>query len=178
MKQTFAYLCTTTFLAFVAAGFAANAATESKVEYKENGGYESTKSSEHKAPDGTTHTTESNVDVDVDKNGRVSKLIETESSTDPKGLLNEKKDIAKTEREEKPRGGYKETVTRQHRDADGTDITARTTTDVNVDKQGNVTQIVRVEKIVNPTGLMNETKTVNVTKTVNGKLVEQKTDVN
>jgi hypothetical protein len=173
MKNALAILSATTVLTLAASAFADDIVKgESKMEYKDNGGYESTQSSERVTGTGTKHVTESNVDVDVDSKGRVSKTVETEKTTDPKGLLNTKKDNATTEIEEKARGGYKQTTTRAHTDREGTDIVNKSTTNVDVDAKGNVTEVVKTEKVVDPKGLLNKSKAVSKTKTVNGRVVE------
>ena len=176
MKNTFALLSATTMLTLSVSSFAADETIKnnSKIEAKKNGGYESTRSSEQVTSDGTTHSSESKVDVDVDSRGRVDKTVKTVSITDPKGLMNKKKDTAETEIEEKAYGGYKQTTTRKQTDADGTDITYKTVTDVDIDSSGNVTTTATTEKTVNPKGLMNESKTTTKTKTVNGRVIEQK----
>lgn len=180
MKNLLATLTATTILAAAGGAFAADETTqgESKVKYKDNGGYESTQSAEHTTAGGTTHSSDAKVDVDVDSKGRVDKTVKTDSVTDPKGLMNKKADTAKTEVEEKDRGGYKQTTTRKHTDAEGTNVTEKTSTDVDVDKNGNVTETDKTEKVTDPKGLMNKKKTVHKTKKVNGKVVEDKIDSN
>lgn len=64
-------------------------------------------------------------------------------------------------------------TTSKHKNAEGTDVTMVTTTDVDVDNSGNVTTTAKTEKTVDPKGLLNETTTTNETKTVNGKVVKQ-----
>jgi len=180
MKTTLALLSATAVLALSGASLAADETVkgESKVEYKEDGGYESTRSSKHVTPEGTTHATETEVDVDVDSSGRASKTVKTEAVTDPKGLMNKKKDTSKTEIEEKPRGGYVQTTLSKHTEADGTDVTIKTVTDVDVDTSGNITTTAKSERVVDPKGWLNETKTTSTTKTVNGRVVEQKKETN
>lgn len=175
IKNTLAILSATTMLTMGAAAFAADevAKGETKVEYKDDGGYKSTQSSEHVNADGTKTSSEAKVDVDVDKDGQVEKTVKTESTTDPKGLLNAKKDTSKAEVEEKDRGGYKQTVTREHKDSDGTNVKEKSTTDVSVDREGNVTETTKNEKVVDPKGLMNKEKSVSKTKSVNGRVVEE-----
>lgn len=175
MKNIIAVLAITAATALPCATFAADETSESKakVEYETDGGYESSRSSEHTTPSGTTHSSESTVDVDVDSAGRVDKTVKTETVTDPKGLMNRKKDVSETEIEEKAYGGYKQTTTRKHKDAAGTDTTFKTVTDVDVDSTGNVTTTATTEKTVDPKGLFNKTTTESKTKTVNGRVVEK-----
>ncbi len=178
MKNIFALLSATTMLTMGTGAFAADesAKSTSKVDYKKNGGYESTRSSEQTTSDGTAHSSENKVDVDVDSKGNIDKTVKSTSSTDPKGMMNKKKDTSETEIEEKSNGGYKQTTTRNQTDADGTDITYKTTTNVDVDDKGNVVTTATTEKTVDPKGLMNKTKTTSKTKTVNGQVVEKKSD--
>ncbi len=176
MKNMVAILTATAVMALVAPAYAAteSAQNKSKVEYKDNGGYESTRTSEHTTPGGTKHTSESKVDVDVDSDGKIDKTVKTESVTDPKGLMNKETDTAKTEIKEKERGGYVQTTVSKSTDADGTNVTIKATTDVDVDADGNVTTTAKSEKTVDPKGLMNKKTTSSMTKSVNGHVVEEK----
>lgn len=178
MKRIIAVLAATTALSLVNPAFAASESAEgkTKVDYKSNGGYEATRSAEQTSADGTKHKSDATVDVDVDSKGKTSKTVKAESVTDAKGLGNKKADAAKTTYEDKDRGGYKQTTTRKHADANGTDTTYVTTTDVDVDSDGNVTTTAKTEKTVDPKGLMNKKTTAAKTKTVNGKVVEQTKD--
>ena len=172
MRNSIAMLLATAGISLAASAYAANE-TESSVEYKKNGGYEANRSSESVSPDGTKRVSESEVDVNVNSAGQVDKTITTESTTDPKGLMNKKKDSATTEIEEKARGGYKQTTTSHHTDANGTNVSLVVTTDVEVDAQGNVITTSTTEKTVDPKGLMNKKTTTSRTKSVNGKVVEK-----
>lgn len=180
MKNMFAILVATTAVGLATSSYAADesAQDKSKVEYKKDGGYESTKSTEHTTTGGTTHSTETKVDVDVDRQGRVDKTSKTESTTDPKGLMNKKDDTSETQIEEKARGGYKQTTTRKHTDAEGTNTTYKTVTDVDVDGNGKITTTATTEKTVDPKGLMNKTSTESKTKAVNGRVVDKTTKSN
>jgi len=177
MKNTFALLAVTAAIGLASSAYAAdeNAEVKSSVDYKKNGGYEATRSSEEKTAGGTTTTSKTTVDVDVDGSGKIDKEVKAETATDPKGLLNKKTDTSKTEIEEKARGGYKQVTTTKHKDADGTNVTYKTTTDVDVDNNGNVTTTAKTEKTVDPKGLMNADKTTTTTKSVNGEVVSKKT---
>lgn len=177
MKNIFGLLATTATLALATSAFAANEAAENKssVEYKKDGGYEAKAASEKVNAAGTKTATESKVDVDVKNDGRVSKTTKTETTTDAKGLMNEKKDVQKTKLEEKKDGGYKETATSTHTDAEGTNVKAKATTEVDVNAAGDVTKTQKVEKTVDPKGLMNKETTTTTTKEVNGNVVEKKT---
>lgn len=171
---SFATFATTMAMGISAISYAAeNESEKTKTRYYDNGGYESTRSSEDTTANGTTHTSESKVGVEVDSNGRAQKKVKTSAVTDPKGLMNKKEDNAESQIEEKPRGGYKLTVTRQHTDANGTNVLYKTITDVDVDEAGNVTTTATTEKTVDPKGLMNETTTKSTTKSINGRVVEQ-----
>lgn len=176
MKKSLAMLLATAAVGLAMPAFAADesAQVKSKVDYKKDGGYESSRTAEKTTANGTALKSESNVDVDVDSKGRVDKTVKVENSTDPKGLMNAKKDKAETHIEDKARGGYKQTTTRKSTDNNGTDVTYKTTTDVDVDSSGNVTTTATTEKTTDPKGLLNEKTTSTKTKTVNGKVVEEK----
>jgi len=176
MKNTFALLAATAAIGLAGGAYAADesANVKSKVDYKKDGGYTAERSSEQKTPGGTKTTSETKVDVDVDSQGRIDKEVKAETTTDPKGLLNKTKDVSKTDIEEKERGGYKQTTTTKHTNADGTNVTYKTVTDVDVDANGNVTTTAKTEKTVDPKGLMNAETTSSTTKSVNGQVVEQK----
>ncbi len=180
MKRMLAVLAATTAMSLVSPAFAADesAQAKTKVDYKKNGGYESTRTTEQKSADGTARTSEANVDVDVDSSGKVDRTVKTESATDPKGLMNKRKDENKTTFEQKERGGYKQITTSKHTDANGTDVTLTTTTDVDVDKDGNVTATAKSEKATDPKGLLNKSTSTSKTKSVNGRVVEQKKEAN
>lgn len=179
MKNTFALLAATAAIGLAASAPAyavdEKAEVKSSLDYKKNGGYEATRTSEQVTAGGTKTTSKTKVDVDVDSQGRIDKTEKAETVTDPKGLMNRKKDTSSTEIEEKARGGYKQVTTTKHIDADGTNITYKTTTDVDVDSDGNVTTTAKTEKIVDPKGLMNAEKTTSTTKSVNGKVVSSTT---
>lgn len=174
MKHQLASLAILSAALLASPAFAAQEAAETKstVEFKDNGGYESTKSSGEKLLDGTIRKTDSKVDVSVDSDGKVDKTVKTETVTDPAGLMNKKADTATTDIEEKERGGYKETTTNRHTDRVGTETTTKTVTDVDVDAAGNVTEKVKVKKTVDPKGLMNKKSSTVETKTENGKVIE------
>ena len=155
-----------------------SAETTSKTQIKPNGGYESSTTSESTTPGGGTKTTNKEVDVNVDARGRVDSTVTNTTTTDPKGLLNKQVNNAQTTIEEKTNGGYTQTTTRAHRDANGTSIVYKTVTDVDVDNKGNVQSTVKTEKTVDPKGLMNEKTSSSQTKTVNGKVVETKKESN
>lgn len=180
MKRILAVLAATTAMTLAAPSFAISESSDgkTKVDYKSNGGYEATRSAEQTSTDGTTTKSNADVDVDIDSKGKTSKTVKAETSTDPKGLGNKKADIAKTTYEDKDRGGYKQTTTRNHTDANGTSTTYVTTTDVDVDKDGNVTSTAKTEKTVDPKGLLNKKTTTSKTKAVNGKVVEEKKEAN
>jgi hypothetical protein len=175
MKKTLVMLMATTAFGLASSAYAADE-VKSKIEYKKDGGYESTRSAERTTASGATVSSESKVDVDVDNKGRIDKTVKVENATNPKGLLNEKKDEAETKIEEKARGGYKQVTTRKALNADGTDVTYKTTTNVDIDDKGNVTTTATTEKTVNPKGLMNEKTTTTKTKSVNGQVIEKKVD--
>lgn len=178
MKHSLMLLVASTAIGLASHAYAANESAEvkSNVEYKKDGGYEAKRSMEHTLTDGTKVSADSKVDVDVDSNGRVEKTAESESVSDPKGLMNAKKDESETTVKEKARGGYKKTTTKKSHDAAGADVDRKTTTDVDVDANGNVTSTTTVEKSVDPKGLMNAKTTSSKVKAVNGTVVEEKHD--
>lgn len=176
MKHSLTMLLATAAMGLATSAYAADesAQVKSKVDYKKDGGYESNRTAEKTTANGTAVKSESNVDVDVDTKGRVDKTVKVENSTDPKGLMNAKKDKSETHIEDKARGGYKQTTVRTSTDASGTDVTYKTTTDVDVDASGNVTTTATTEKTVDPKGLLNEKSSSTKVKSVNGKVVEEK----
>lgn len=177
MKHTLSVLLATVAMTGIPAAYAATekAEVKSNVEMKDDGGYESTRTSERTSKAGTKQTSKSTVDVDVDSDGKVEKSVNSKVVTDPKGLMNKKKNESETNIEEKKNGGYKQVTTRNHVDADGTNTTYETTTDVDIDSKGNVTTTAETKKTVDPEGLMNKTTTTSTTKSVNGKVVEKTT---
>lgn len=136
-----------------------DAQVKSTVEMKDNGGYESNVKTEETSNNGTTKTSDKQVEVDVNSNGLVDKKTKIVDKIDPKGLMNSKKDTSETEIEGKEHGGYKQTTSRKIKDANGTNTTYKTVTDVDVDVNGNVTSKATTEKTVDPKGLMNSTTT-------------------
>jgi hypothetical protein len=100
MKKT-ALLAAAAIIALAAPAFAADTAltadvkTNTKVEtstdQKANGGYEEKRNvtTESKDAAGTATTESSKAKVDVKANGEGSKTVETKTSVDPKGLMNE-----------------------------------------------------------------------------------------
>lgn len=176
MKNMLSVVIATASIGLATSAFAADesAETKSTLDYKKNGGYESKVTSKEVNQSGTSKNTESKVNVDVDSKGNVDKTVSDETTTDPKGLMNKKTDTSETQIEDKANGGYRQTTTRHHTDAEGTNTTYKTVTDVTVDDDGNVTSTATTEKTVDPKGLMNEKTTTSKTKTVNGKVVESK----
>ena len=158
MKNMIALLAATTALSLTSAAYAADETVKSKTTTN----------------DGTVISSEKSTDVDVDSNGLVDKTVKSETTTDAKGLMNKKVDNSKTEFKEKKNGGYEQTTTAKHTDAEGTNVILKTTTDVDVDDSGNVTTAAKTEKTVDPKGLMNSKTASTKTKTVNGKTVEAK----
>lgn len=174
MKNILTTLITTAAVGLAASAFAADesAQVKSTMDRKDNGGYESTVKSKEVTAGGVAKTAETKVDVDVDSKGNVDRKVTSETTADPKGLMNKKTDTSETKIDEKENGGYKQTTIRRHKDADGTNTTYKTVTDVTVDSDGNVTSTATTEKTVDPKGLMNEKTTKTKTKTVNGKVTE------
>jgi len=176
MKNVIAMLAATAAVGLATSAYAADETSQAKasVNYKDNGGYDSSRNAENTDANGTTTTSSEKVDVDVDSKGLVKKTVKTSDTTDPKGLMNKKTDNSKTVYEEKDNGGYKQTTTRTHKDANGTNVSYKTVTDVDVDKDGNVTTTAKTEKTVDPKGLFNKKTTSETTKTVNGQVVDEK----
>ena len=61
---------------------------KTKIEKDSDGNYSEKTKAEKTDVEGTTTSSEKNVSVDVDSNGAVDKTIKTETTTDPKGLMN------------------------------------------------------------------------------------------
>lgn len=177
MNNKFVLLAATAAVTLATSAFAAEEKANTKVEYKNNGGYEATRSVENTSANGTTVSSKSKVDVDVDAKGNVTRSIDTSTATDPKGMLNQKVDNGNTTFEEKSNGGYKQTTQRTHTDQQGTDITLKTVTDVDIDKKGNVITTAKTEKTVDPSGLFNSSTETSTSRSVNGVVVEQKKKV-
>ncbi len=177
MKNTFTLLAATAAVTLASASFAAEEKANTEVEYKNNGGYEATRNAQTTTPGGTTVSSQSKVDVDVDSKGNVTRSVSTQNATDPKGMLNKQADNGKTVFEEKANGGYKQTTERSHTDQQGTDITLKTVTDVDVDKKGNVITTAKTEKTVDPSGLFNSRTETSTSRSVNGVVVDQKKKV-
>ena len=178
MKNLLAILTTTAAVGLASSAYAADASAEHKsnVEMKKNGGYEATNSAERITSAGTKQEMKEKVDVDVDSKGMHKETAKSETVTDAKGLGNAKKDTSKATYEDKSNGGYKQTKTDKHTDANGANVKTTTTTDVDVDSDKNATAVVKTEKTVDPKGLMNKKTTTTKAKAVNGTVVEQKTD--
>jgi Skp family chaperone for outer membrane proteins len=116
MKKT-TLLAAVALLALTAPAFAQTAApaadvkTDTKVEtstnQKANGGYEEKRNVKTDSKDeaGTETTESSKAKVEVDQNGNGSKTVETKSTVDPKGLMNEKS--TKTTLKEEVKDGKK-----------------------------------------------------------------------
>jgi hypothetical protein len=148
--------------------------TQNKIEYKKDGGYQTTTSSKSTTPDGTAKSSETDVDVSVDSKGYVTKDETVKDVTDPKGLRNKKKIIERLTTKEKPNGGYEKTTKSTETDAQGTDVSSETKTNVEVNPDtGDVTTTSTAEKTVDPKGLMNKQVMKKKVKTINGKVVEE-----
>lgn len=146
---------------------------EGSFEYKKNGGFESSVTSEGTDESGVKTKSETTVDVDVDRKGNVNRNISSEMTTDPKGLLNKKKESSEVELKEKAGGGYEMESTNEVKDRAGTNITEEKKVDVTVDKKGNVKETVKTSKEVDPEGLGNSTTVTEETTKVNGRVVEK-----
>jgi len=93
------YIVTASMLAFglTAPAFAETVSSESssktKMEQDSDGSYskKATKSSESTDSAGTTNKSETNVKESVDADGNGKKTVTTETSSDPKGLMNKTK---------------------------------------------------------------------------------------
>jgi len=179
MKKLSALMITAAFVGFASAGYAADdsTTTQGSVDYKKNGGYDASRSSEQTLPDGSKKTSETTINKDVDSNGLATKKVTTETKVTPpgtvNGLLNQKKDVSTSEVKEKDRGGSDRTDTQKHTDPNGTNVTVKTSVNKDVDKNGNVTETVKSQQTVDPQGLMNAKTTETKTKTVNGAVVEE-----
>jgi len=161
MKYTFAILATTAAVSIAASAHAADESAKSKadIDYKDNGGYEATLSSENKNADGTAHTAKVTEDVDINDDGTGSRTTEKVTTTDPKGLMNKSKNTAKVEVEQKDNGGYEKTATTKATDSNGTNVVNEVKTDVDVNDDGSVSSETTTKKTVDPKGLFNKTTT-------------------
>ena len=174
MKNTLSILLSTAAIAVASSAFAADAEVKSKVEYKKNGGYETTRDVDSTNASGTKVTSNSDVDVSVDSKGLIERTDKSESKSDAKGLMNAKKTKTKTHYEEKADGGYDAESKTTSTNAAGANVTSKTTKDVDVDARGNVSATDTVKKTVDPKGLLNSKTSTDKVKTVNGTVVDQK----
>lgn len=176
MKKTLASLMFTASLALAGGALAADEShAKADVEHKDNGGYTATRS--EKATVGNVDKTlKTEVDVDVDSDGKKSRTVTSKSTNDPSGLMNKSSKEGETTIEEKANGGYKQTTVREGVDSKGTSVYYKTVTDVEIDGKGNVTTTATTDKTTDPKGLFNKTSTSTKVKTVNGKVVENSTD--
>jgi hypothetical protein len=175
MKHVLSALLASSAMSFAVGAYAADASSEVKatVDHKKNGGYEAKESVSTTTGVGTDVKATRSVDVDVDSKGRVDKKVKVEKATDPKGLMNAKKSAIESEYEEKSDGGYEKKTTESSTDHEGSDVTAKSSTDVDVDSDGNVTSTSKVKKTVDPKGLLNSQTRTTTVKKVNGTVVEK-----
>jgi hypothetical protein len=153
------------------------AKTDSKIEYKDNGGYEAKASSSQDMSDGTKTTRTSKVDVDVDNDGEVTEKTKEKASADPKGLMNKKKHVITSKVDnDREDGEFKKTTKSDYSDNDGTNVSDKSTVKAEVDNDGNVRETVKNERVTDPKGLFNRKKTTSTTKRVNGEVVKSDTD--
>lgn len=175
MKNMIFSLAATTALTLAAQAYAADesASTTTSVEHKKDGGYETTVKSKETTEAGTSITSKTKDDVDMDSNGKASRTIKSSSTVDPEGLGNKKTHTGKLKYEEKDNGGSSKTVTSKDTDAAGTNTYTKEKKDVDVDANGNVTTTVTKDQVTDPKGMMNKTETTSKTKMVNGVVTEE-----
>jgi len=155
--------------------FSADASSKEKIDYKDNGGYETTQHTQRTTPAGNAQSSDADVNVDVDSKGRVTKEVKTKATDDPSGLMNKRTESTDVKTKQKAHGGYEQKSDYKYTDAAGSNVSEKTKTDVDVDKKGNVTEDTTVERTVNPKGIFNsKTKTEKHIKAVNGTITEQK----
>jgi len=177
MKKILLALAATTAIGLTANAYAADstAQADTKVDYKKNGGYDASSTAEQTNADGTKKVAKKSADVNVDSKGNLDETVKSETSSDAKGLMNAKKDTAKTTYKDKSNGGYKKTTTKAHVDHAGTDTKTENSTDVDVDSNGKTTEVDKTTNTTDPKGLMNKTSTTTKVKKVDGQVVEEKT---
>lgn len=90
MNKHFALLTAAASLAMAAPALAedVSATSNSSVNYDDHGGYTKKSAAEHIDAAGTKTTSDTKVTLDKDKHGNIEKRVETNTTTDPKGLLN------------------------------------------------------------------------------------------
>lgn len=118
MKKTYALLTMASALAIAHPSFANDKETvksETKVEQDASGNYERKSSTERTDANSTTTQQDSKVKVDVDNDGSVKKTVESETSVDPKGLMN-KSSVKTTDTVEQKDG---ETTVKHKKKVDG-----------------------------------------------------------
>lgn len=179
MKKELLYILSIIALGLNDSAFSADASGEEKFQYKDNGGYEDTQHTEKTTADGTSRTADSKINVDVSSKGLATQTVKTKTVDDPPGVMNRKTDTTTTQTTQKARGGYQEQISHKHTDAAGTNINEKASTDVDVDKSGNVTENTKAERTVNPKGIFNKKTTIATQlKAVNGQVVEKKEESN
>ncbi len=177
MKKPLALLVAVTALSLIHTAHAADASADSQtnVQQKANGGYETTTTDEQNGADGSKTTNDKKVDLTVGSDGKTTKTIKKQSTTS-KGALHKSTDKSTSEYKDKDNGGFKKTKTVTHTNTDGTNVKEKASTNVNVDSKGNVISTEKSEKTTDPQGLMNSTTTTSTTKSVNGAIVDQETN--
>lgn len=97
MNKTSAVIATVAALAFGAHAFAAEAETTTKTSIEADSKGNVDKKSKTVSTDsaGTKTVSEKKVEVDVKSDGAVEKTAKTETSTDPKGMMNKSKTVTK-----------------------------------------------------------------------------------
>jgi hypothetical protein len=180
MKNVILSLAVTTALAVAAGSYAADesADTKSNLEYKENGGYKASVTTEKTTPEGTAISSKTKKNVDVDADGKTTSTMRSSSVEDPTGLRNKKIHTGELDYRDKDNGGYKKSVTSTDTDAAGSNTSTSQKTNVDVDAAGNKTITEESTRVIDPPGLMNKTQTVTKSKTVNGVVVEDNTKTN
>ena len=169
MTKTLQLLAAVSMIALTSSAFAQD--NKTTYEEKDNGGYKVESKSELTTANDTDKKGSHKVDVDVDNDGSVSKTVKTESKTDPKGLMNGRGSVNKTETEHNADGTAKTKAVSEKYNANGTNVKTEQETEVKYDANGNKKVVVETTKKVDPKGLMNSSETT--TRTVNGKVVKE-----
>lgn len=105
MKSLVSILAASAAMAVAAPALAndPSAKSEASMEAKDNGGYDQKASAEKIDAAGTKSTSQTEVDLSVDKDGDKEKTTTTKETTDPKGLFN--KETVKTKTTESLKDG-------------------------------------------------------------------------
>ncbi len=162
--------------------------TNTKTERHADGSYKTKSSAYTTDASGTARKMEVEERASTDSDGDKKVVSNTETSTDPKGLMNKTTAERRTELNSDARGSYDRETSAKSVDAQGTKRTFHNETEKDVDSDGSSKTTVTSKRVEDPKGLMNkqtaeEKKTIKtdaagqtsmkVEKKLNGDTVEE-----